>query len=93
LYKCEGKGKDKVYPRTGHEGPEGEKRYSIILSLTSALDGGVVGGGQGYGQAALPLRMTRYPLYRRISGTQGRSGRAQNISRPHWDSIPGTSSP
>ena len=30
----------KVYPRTGHEGPEGEKRYSSTLSLTSALDGG-----------------------------------------------------
>ena len=29
----------KVYPRTGHEGPEGEYRYSSILSLASALDG------------------------------------------------------
>jgi len=29
----------KVYPRTGQEGPEGEERYSSILSLTSALDG------------------------------------------------------
>jgi hypothetical protein len=32
--------KCKVYPRTGHEGPEGEKRYSSTLSLTSALGGG-----------------------------------------------------
>jgi len=32
--------KVKVRPRTGHEGPEGEQRYSPILSLTSALDGG-----------------------------------------------------
>jgi hypothetical protein len=31
--------KGKVYPRTGREGPEGEKRYSSTLSLTSALDG------------------------------------------------------
>ena len=31
--------KGKVNPRTGHEGPEGEERYSSILSLTSALDG------------------------------------------------------
>jgi hypothetical protein len=37
-----GKGKGKVRPRTRHEGPEGEKRYSSILPLTSALDG--VGG-------------------------------------------------
>jgi hypothetical protein len=35
-----GKGKGKVYPRTGHEGPEGEWRYSSTLSLTSALDRG-----------------------------------------------------
>jgi hypothetical protein len=31
-------GKGKVHPRTGHEGPKGEYRYSITLSLTSALD-------------------------------------------------------
>jgi hypothetical protein len=34
------KGKGKVYPRTGHEGPEGEQRCSSTLSLTSTLDGG-----------------------------------------------------
>jgi hypothetical protein len=33
-------GKGKVHPRTGHEGPEGEQRYSSTLSLISALDGG-----------------------------------------------------
>ena len=33
------KGKDKVHPTTGHEGPEVEQRYSSTLSLTSALDG------------------------------------------------------
>jgi hypothetical protein len=26
-----------VYPRTGHEGPEGEQMYSSTLSSTSAL--------------------------------------------------------
>jgi len=31
-----------VHPWTGHEGPEGEWRYSSTLPLTSALD--VVGG-------------------------------------------------
>ena len=36
------KGKGEVRPITGHEGPEGEYRYSSTLSLTSALDG--VGG-------------------------------------------------
>jgi hypothetical protein len=34
------KGKGKVHPRTGHEGPEREKRSISTLSLTSALDGG-----------------------------------------------------
>jgi hypothetical protein len=36
------KGKGKVHPRTGHKGPEVEKRYSSTPSLTLALDG--VGG-------------------------------------------------
>jgi hypothetical protein len=31
--------KGKVRPRIGHEGPEGEKRYSSTLSLASAPDG------------------------------------------------------
>ena len=35
-------GKSKLRPRTAHEGTEGEKNYSSILSLTSALDGGEV---------------------------------------------------
>ena len=34
--------KGKVYPRSDHEGAEGEYRYSSALSLTSALD--CVGG-------------------------------------------------
>ena len=44
LYLCIMKvnGEGKGHPRTGHEGPEGEYRYSPTLSLTSALDG--VGG-------------------------------------------------
>ena len=33
-------GKGKGHPRTGHEGLEGESRYSCTLSLTMALDGG-----------------------------------------------------
>jgi len=35
-----GIGKGKVQPRTGHQGPEGEYRYSSTLPLTSALDEG-----------------------------------------------------
>jgi len=46
-----GKVKGKGQPRTGHEGPDAEYRYSSILSLTSAL-GGM--GGQRHAPAALP---------------------------------------
>ena len=34
IYICEGKAR----PRTGHEGPGGEKMHSSTLSLTWALD-------------------------------------------------------
>jgi len=39
-------------------------------------------GGQGHDPVALPQRMTWYPLYRTLSGTQGQSGRVQKISPP-----------
>jgi hypothetical protein len=45
------KAKGKVYPITGHEGREGEWRYSAAVSLTSALDGVE---GQRHAPAALP---------------------------------------
>ena len=37
-------------------------------------------GGQRHAPAALPSGKTRYPLYRRLGGPQGRSGRMQKIS-------------
>jgi hypothetical protein len=64
---------------TGHEGPDAEKRYSSTLSLTSALDGV---GGQRHAPATLTPGKTRYPLYRRMGGPQGRSGQVQKISPP-----------
>ena len=39
-YAGKGKVKGKVHPRTSHEGPKGDYRYSSTISLTSALDGG-----------------------------------------------------
>ena len=78
--------KSKFRPRTGHEGPEGEYRYSSTLSLTSALDGV---GGQRHAPAALPPgKRPRYRLYRRLGGPQGRCGRVRIISPP-----PGIRSP
>ena len=39
-------------------------------------------GGQRHAPAALPPRKTQYPLYRRLGGPQGRSGRVRKISPP-----------
>ena len=39
-------------------------------------------GGQHHVPAALPPGKTRYPLYRRLGGPQGRSGRVRKISPP-----------
>jgi hypothetical protein len=59
--------------------PRGEYGYSFTLSLTSAIDGV---GGQRHAAAASPPGKTRYPLYRRLGGPQGRSGRVRKISPP-----------
>ena len=39
-------------------------------------------GGQSHSPAALPPGKTRYPLYRRLGGPQGRSGQVRKISPP-----------
>jgi hypothetical protein len=39
-------------------------------------------GCKRHAPAALPPGMTRYPLYRRLDGPQGRSGRVLKISPP-----------
>jgi hypothetical protein len=48
------------HSRTDHERPDGEKRHSSTLSLTSALDGG------GWLTPLYPREKTRHPLYRRL---------------------------
>jgi hypothetical protein len=87
--------KGKVLPRTGHEGPEGEYRYSSTLSLTSALD---VGGWSTPRPGRFtPGKETRYPLYRRPVWTGAenlastgirslnRSARSESLYRPTED--------
>jgi hypothetical protein len=39
-------------------------------------------GGQHQALAALPLGKTQYPLYMRLGGNQGQSGRVRKISPP-----------
>ena len=51
-----------------------------MLFKTLALKMGV--GGQHHAPAALPPGKTWYPLYRRLGGPQGWSGRVQKISPP-----------
>ena len=51
--------------------------YSCTLSLTAAID---EVGGQRHSWSALLPGKTRYPVYRRLGGPQGRSGRVRKIS-------------
>jgi rRNA maturation protein Nop10 len=74
------KAKGKIHPRTGHKGPERYQRYNYTLSLTSALDGG--GWSTPRPGRLTPGKETRYALYRRLGGPQGRSGRVRKISTP-----------
>ena len=67
-------------PSIGHEGPQGEQRYSSTLFLTSALEGGE--GSASRPGRNLPPGKTRYPLYTRLGVFQGRSGQVRKISPP-----------
>jgi hypothetical protein len=51
--------------------------------MTTALEGGEWSAARP--GRTLPLGKTRYPLYRRLGGPQGRSGRAKNLALPVLD--------
>ena len=72
--------KGKVHPGTCHEGPEREQRYSSTLYLTSALERG--GWSTTHPDRFTSGTETRYILYRRPGGPQGRCGRVRKISPP-----------
>jgi hypothetical protein len=79
--------KDKVHPTIGHEGPEGEKRYSSILSLTSGLDGGWwfdTTPRQLYPRERDPVPIVLEAAWAPEQVWTG----AENLA-PHRDSIPG----
>jgi len=84
------KGEGKDHPRTGHEGPDEEERYSSTPPLTSVLEGV---GGQRHAPAALLPR--KRPNAKCIGGwvdpRVGLDGCGK--SHPHKDSIPGPPSP
>ena len=70
-----GKGKGKVHPRTGHDGP-GVGGVEVYLYSFSNL------GARWPIPCRFPPGNTRYPLYRRLGGAQGRSGRVRKMSPP-----------
>ena len=84
------KGKGKGHPRTGHEGPEGEKRYRSNLSLTSALD-------RGGWSTPRPGRFTPsknpVPIVQEAGWAPGPVWTGAENLAPHRDSIPEPSSP
>jgi hypothetical protein len=69
----------KVRSITWLQGPGGEYRCSFTRSLTSAL----VGGGWSTPLPDLTSgKDTRYPVYRKLGGAQGRSEQMRKISPP-----------
>jgi len=68
-----------VNPKTGHEDPEGDYRYSSTLSLTSAIDGS--GWSTPHPGRSTPGKATSYVL-QEAGWDQGRSGRVRKISLP-----------
>jgi hypothetical protein len=54
--------------------------YSSTISLISVVDGG--GWLKPRSDRFFPEKETRYPLYRKICGPQGHSGRVQKIRSP-----------
>ena len=51
--------------------------------MTAALEGSEWSAARP--DRTLPLGNTQCPLYRRVGGPQGRSGRAENLAPPGFD--------
>ena len=82
--------KDKVHPRTCHEGSEGEQIYSSTLPSTSPLDSGWV-----VSTTPRPLYPQERPGIYCINGWVGPRAGLDGCGKSclHRDSIPGPSSP
>ena len=78
-----GKGKGKVTPLPVRLWPRGWVEVQLYSSMTAALEGGEWSAARP--GRTLPPEKTRYPLYRRLGGPQGRSGRAENLAPPGFD--------
>ena len=70
----------KVFQLQARLWPRGWVEVQLYSSMTTALEGGEWSAARP--GLTLPPGKTRYPLYRRLGGPQGRSGRAENLSPP-----------
>ena len=77
------KGKGKVFPLPARLWPRGWVEVWLHSSMTATLEGGEWSAAGP--SRALPSGKTRYPLYRRLGGPQGRSGWAENLASPGFD--------
>ena len=77
------KGKDKLFPLQVRLWPRGWVELWLYSSIPTALEWGEWSAARP--GRTLPPEKTRYPLYRRLSGPQGRSGRAENLAAPEFD--------
>ena len=80
------------HPRTGHEGTEGEQRYSSTLTLTSTLDGG---GWSAPRPGRFTPRKDSVPIAQEAGWASGLvwTGAENFAPPPRRDSIPRLSSP
>jgi hypothetical protein len=62
--------------------PEQAQRVDRGIALNFRDLGTRMGCGKHHAPAALPLGNTRCPLYRRLGGSQGQSGRVRKITPP-----------
>ena len=70
-------------PISGPLWPRSLVEVQPYSSMTAALEVGEWSVARP-GRTLLPGK-TRYPLYRRLGGPQGRSGRAENLALPRFD--------
>jgi len=69
-----------AHRKRGHEGPEGEQKYSFTLFLNLVPDGG--GWSKPCSSCFVARNETQYSLQRRLGGLQAWSGQLQKISNP-----------
>ena len=72
-----------MFPLQAPLWPRGWVEVYLYSSITTALEGGEWSAAR-LGRI-LPPGKKRYPLFRRLDGPQGRSGRAENLAPPGFD--------